>query len=58
MAARRHLLITRLLLVVLLCVLCLDNKQISENPAERGSHHQLIDMSLEELMEVEVTTSA
>lgn len=47
-----HSVLTRLLVIVLLFVLCLDGRQTLEEQADR--EHGLIDMSLEELMEVQI----
>ena len=54
MAGRKEPLISRVLFVLLLCALCLYNVQTPREQTEQETGRQLIDMSIEELMEVPV----
>ncbi len=50
----KGLLISRTLLLVLLCALCLDSTQTFLEQTQQDTGRELIDMSIEELMEVPV----
>jgi hypothetical protein len=54
MGGKKGILISRVLLVLLLCALCLDITQTPREQTEQKPGQELIDMSIEELMEVPV----
>ena len=55
MGGKKGLLISRVFFILLLCALCLDSTQTLREQKVRGAGRELIDMSIEELMEVPVT---
>ena len=55
MSNKKAFFISRILFLLLLCALCLDSTQMPLEQAEQGRGRELIDMSIEELMEVPVT---
>jgi len=54
MGVKKGPLISRGLLILLLCVLCLDSTQTLWEQTKQDTGRELIDMSIEELMEVPV----
>jgi hypothetical protein len=54
MGKKRGLLISRVFIILLLCALCLDSTQTLLERTEQDTGRELIDMSIEELMEVHV----
>jgi hypothetical protein len=54
MGGKKGFLISRILLILLLCALCLDSTQKLREQTEQDTGPELIDMSIEELMEVPV----
>jgi hypothetical protein len=59
MAGQRGLLISRVLLALILCALCLDStqtirEQTIPEQTEQNTGRELIDMSIEELMDIPV----
>jgi hypothetical protein len=54
MGGKKSILISKALLILLLCALCLDSTQTPREQTETDTVRELIDMSIEELMEVPV----
>jgi hypothetical protein len=54
MGIKKNLLLSRVLLVLLLCALCLDGTKTLREQTEQDTGRGLIDMSIEELMEIQV----
>lgn len=52
---KKGILISRGLLILLLCALCLDNTQVPQEQTKPSEMRELIEMSIEELMEIPVT---